>query len=213
MEPEDTEELEEPWYKGPIRYILGIFLILLLIVWLIPYYSVKLDPEPGRVPGLGEVLPENMEIDETNRQEVRLDMVKGEDPAIKTVADKIVSISCDSSRICYAKAIFYFVRDNFQYVNDPTAYEYVKTAKQSLVSGNGDCDDASVLLASLLDAIGVRTRFVFVPGHVYIQAYLPEALNRYKEEGEWVNMDATCSYCEFGEISWQSSGEERRFLG
>jgi transglutaminase-like putative cysteine protease len=109
--------------------------------------------------------------------------------------------------------LFYFVRDNFEYVSDPTAYEYVKTAKESLISGGGDCDDASVLLANLLDAIGIRSRFVFVPGHVYLQANMPDVLNKYKVEGDMVNLDATCSYCEFGEMSWKNADKEKSYLG
>jgi len=212
---EKFDELEgEPWYKGPIKYILGIFLILLLLVWLIPIYSVRLDPEPKNIPRLDEVLPSSIEVSEINRNSISLDMVDGEDPVIKSVADKIVVQSCgDRGKICHAKALFYFVRDNLAYVSDPNACEYVKTTKQSLVSGGGDCDDASVLVASLLDAVGIRTRFVFVPGHVFVQAHLSEALKKYKEEGEWVNLDATCNSCGFGEIGWSSVGKERRILG
>ncbi len=29
-----NEEIKEPWYKGPIKYIVAVFLILLLILWL-----------------------------------------------------------------------------------------------------------------------------------------------------------------------------------
>ena len=41
---EDSEEHQDfvnPWYKGPIKIIIGIFLILLMILWLIPAYAIK----------------------------------------------------------------------------------------------------------------------------------------------------------------------------
>jgi transglutaminase-like putative cysteine protease len=172
-----------------------------------------MDPNPTSVPSLSSVVPLDISVNENASRQITLNMVDGEE--VKTVADKIAVKSCanGAGKVCYAKAMFYFVRDNFYYVSDPNAYEYVKTAKMSLVSGSGDCDDASVLIASLLDAVGIRTRFVFVPNHVYVQAYLPEALNRYKEDGEMVNMDATCSNCEFGEIPYSNLDKEKRYLG
>ena len=212
---EQPEEIQEHWYKGPIKYILGIFLIFILVLMIVPRYAVKLDPAPKRIPELGEVLPTNITIlnnSVSNRQDF-LKLVKPNDPVIKQVADKVASISCDGQRVCQAKAVYYFVRDNFDYVSDPNKFEYVKSARESLVSGGGDCDDASVLLANLEEAIGVRSRFVFIPGHVYVQIWMPEAMNRYKTEDDWITVDATCRTCDFGEIVIQNLGKEKSYLG
>ena len=210
----EEEIQEEKWYKGPIKWILALFLILLLLLWLIPTYSVKLDPRPDYIPKLGEVVGMDIIVNETYSNSVSLELVNGRDPFVKRVADKIVVQSCGGKgKVCHAKAVFYFVRDNFEYVLDPTAFEYVKSAKQSLVSGGGDCDDASVLLASLLDSVGIRTKFVFIPGHVYVQAYLPESLRKYKVNKDWVNLDATCGNCEFGEVPYQNVDKNKRYLG
>ena len=114
--------------------------------------------------------------------------------------------------MCHAKALFYFVRDNFQYVSDPNAYEYVKTAKQSLVSGGGDCEDGMLLTANLMEAIGIRSRFVFIPGHVYLDIWLPEALNKYKHDGDWISLDVTCKNCEFGEVPYNSINQDKKYL-
>lgn len=212
MEEEIPEE--EPWYKGPIKWIISLFLILLMILWVIPAYGVKLDPRPSYIPTIEEVVTSKIEVNETHYNIISLDMVKGNDPVIKGIADKIVVKACNKGgKICHAKALFYFVRDNFEYVLDPTAYEYIKTAKESLVSGGGDCDDASVLLANLLDAVGIKTRFVFIPRHVYIQAYLPEALNRYKTQDGWVVLDATCKNCDFGQQPYQNQNKRKTYLG
>jgi transglutaminase-like putative cysteine protease len=32
----------------------------------------------------------------------------------------------------------------------------------------GDCDDLSILYCSLLEAIGIRTAFVTIPGHIFM---------------------------------------------
>jgi transglutaminase-like putative cysteine protease len=204
-EIEEVEE-QEPWWKGPLKYILGIFLVLMLILWFIPYYAVRLDPEPKDIPKLKDIVPVGNETISGNRTYISHNDYPNlviPNPFVKQVADKVVTQSCDSGRICHAKALYYFVRDNLQYVSDPLAYEYVKSASESLLSQGGDCDDASVLLANLEEAVGIKTRFVFIPRHVYIQIYLPEA-RRYADNDGWVSLDATCNYCDFGEIPYKN---------
>lgn len=214
---EEQIEEQEPWYKGPIRYIIMLFLILLLVLWVFPSYSIKLDPEPKKIPKIEEVFVKNYEINiSSNRNIINkydyIGLIKPNDPVVKHTADKIVSVSCAGGKICHAKALFYFVRNNFQYVSDPNTFEYVKDARESLVVKGGDCDDSSVLLVNLLESIGIHTRFVFIPGHVYVQAYLPEALKRYKTEGDWVNLDSTCWNCRFGEIPIKNLEKPKEYL-
>ncbi len=212
------DEDKEPWHKGPVRYILGIFLLMIIVLMLVPYYGIKTNPSPKAIPTIEDIFPQGIEGDIGNKSIITQKsdyyrLIHADDPVVKLTADRIAAYSCTStSRVCYAKAVFYFVRDNFKYVNDPSAVEYVKTAKQSLTSKGGDCDDASVLMASLLQAIGIRTRFVFEPGHVYIQALMPGALQKYRSEGDWVSLDGTCRYCEFGEISINSVSKNKNIV-
>jgi len=134
-------------------------------------------------------------------------------PEIKIIADNIVSTGCTSGdSVCHAKALFYFVRDEFDYVLDPTAYEYVKTAHESFLSKSGDCDDASVLLGTMLKSVGIPSRFVFVPGHVYIEVQLPEAPNRHKQDNGWIVLDGTCSNCGFGELAFRYRNVEKQYV-
>jgi len=201
---EDFEE-KDTWYRGPIRIIIMLFLLLIISMWVFSYYAVKIDPQPGRIPGINEVFIQNFEVDISNKKIITKNdfygLINPTDPVIKQTADRIVNIACESSsKVCHAKAVYYFVRDNFQYVSDPNAFEYVKDARESLVTGNGDCEDGSILTANLLEAVGIQAEFVFVPRHVYIQAYLPEAAKRYKNKEGWVSLDVTCKNCEFGEI-------------
>lgn len=189
--------------RQPILIILSILVALLIVLMVVPRYSITIDPRPGDIPEISDVVPENIQSSNINntiksREEFRR-FYNPNDPMIKQTADRIASYSCKESSVCYAKAIFYFVRDRFSYIPDPDAYEYVKTATGSLTAGGGDCDDASILLANLLGAVGIKPRLVFIPGHVYVQIYLPEAKDRYKTDG-WIELDATCSYCQFGEI-------------
>lgn len=199
------EEIEEPWYNGPIKIILSLFLLLILVTWIFSAYVVKIDPQPNRIPKIDEVYSNDVELNVSDKPNILTkqdyyNLIRPEDPLVKQTADKIVSIACDGSKVCHAKAVFYFVRDNFQYVSDPTTFEYVKDSRESLAVGGGDCDDSSILLSTLLESVGIPTKLVFVPKHVYVKAYLPEAAKRYKQEDDWINLDATCKNCGFGEI-------------
>lgn len=188
--------------KTPLIYIIIPFLILLMILMIIPYYSIKLNPEPKNIPG-AEIIPENIEIINLGNISYRNydNYLTPNDPIIKQLADKIVTSSCKANKICYAKALYYYVRDNFNYVSDPLAYEYVKTPRESLTTFSGDCDDGAVLISNLERAIGINTKFVFIPKHVYIQIFLPEAPRKYSKDG-WIPLDVTCKYCGFGELPY-----------
>lgn len=211
-EIEETEIIEkEPWYKGPLRYIVAVFLILLLVLWIVPHYGVKQNPEPINIPTLEDLNVKINDVPEVSSSDIR-DYVRITSE-IKQLADKIISLSCsENHRICNAKALFYFVQNNFDYVNDPLAFEYFKTPQESLTTHALDCDDYSILLSSLLQATGFQTRFVKVPGHVFIQAKIQEAISSYKTEKDWINMDPTCQGCQFGEIHYSYSKSNKVFL-
>lgn len=200
MEHVEEEIEEKKWYQSPIKWILAIFLALIIIVTVLPNTFVKLDPKPGIIPSIDEVFngTSNQTNFSINSIQEFYNYVKT-DGEIKKVADKIASASCDSNRICNAKAMYLFVRNNIEYVNDPVKFEFVKEPAYTLEVRSGDCDDHAVLLSSLLRSVGIQTKFVFIPQHVYIQAKLPKALNRYRQN-DWVNLDPTCKTCEFGEI-------------
>jgi len=208
---EEFEEFEEEVKKrNPIWTIIGLAIILIFLASLIPYWAITADPRPSYTPTIAEVLPDGFTYERVEAATYSNYVIV--DSEIKGVADRIAIKACNSGEtICHAKVMFYFVRDNFEYVSDPTAFEYIKSPHESLVNQGGDCDDASVLLSSLLESVGISTRLVFVPGHVYVEAWIPKAPNRYKSERDWVPLDATCSDCEFGEVVWKYNDAERRY--
>lgn len=215
MEEKEEIKQENDGRRGPLIWILAMFLILIALALVVPSYVVKLDPEPKNIPSLAEVSSldfesENMSNSIDKKEDI-LRFLNANDKVIKGIADRVVAqAECGGVKACYAKALLYFVRQEIEYVNDPPL-EYVKGPRETLINGAGDCDDQAVLLANLLNAIGIETRFVFIPGHVYVEGYLPEALARYRDGG-WVAMDATCQYCEFGEISYKSSEGDKEYV-
>lgn len=59
-------------------------------------------------------------------------------------------------------ALYNFVKDRIRYVRDIRNVETLHTAERILQNKAGDCDDKSILLASLLESLGFKTRFVAV---------------------------------------------------
>ena len=50
--------------------------------------------------------------------------------------------------------IWQFVNNNIRYVRDVSGVETLQTPEKTMEFGQGDCDDQSVLIASLLESIG-----------------------------------------------------------
>jgi hypothetical protein len=79
----------------------------------------------------------------------------------------------------------------------------VSLPRDTLVRGTGDCDDLSVLYASLLESAGVPTALITVPGHIYVafatqtagKAYgdiTPErAMTISLDDGLWIPVEIT----------------------
>lgn len=70
-----------------------------------------------------------------------------------------------------------------EYVTDPKSsygqaakgsatIDFLLFPRQTMEYRAGDCDDLSILYCALLEAIGVETAFITVPGHIYIAAAL-----------------------------------------
>jgi tetratricopeptide (TPR) repeat protein len=51
--------------------------------------------------------------------------------------------------------------------DNPLAIDFVQFPRQTLHVGAGDCDDLSVAYCTLLEAVGVETAFITVPGHIF----------------------------------------------
>jgi len=77
-------------------------------------------------------------------------------------------------------ACYYWVCQNIRYMRDPQEVELVKEPIVLLRTRSGDCDDAAVLLASMLMACGNECRFVLIsfnpqkiPSHVFCAVKTP----------------------------------------
>lgn len=110
-------------------------------------------------------------------------------PIIRQAATTVAFLQPEKNYQAEAEAIFNEVRDGVRYMRDVHMVETLQEPTITLASRLGDCDDQSTLLASMLESIGVPTRFVVAGydgphySHVYLQAWFDDA--------GWVDMDAT----------------------
>lgn len=69
-----------------------------------------------------------------------------------------------SQKLSVINCIQNAVRDHIVYVPDPNEVEMLQTPPRTLSRGMGDCDDKSILVATLLETLGFSTEFLAVGG-------------------------------------------------
>ncbi|MGL1891002.1 MAG: tetratricopeptide repeat protein, partial [Spirochaetaceae bacterium] len=112
--------------------------------------------------------------------------VSSKDPAALWFAKFVTSIVSEKSRKSINKniqiAISMFEALNVygtNYVVDPSSsyaelasnsssIDFLQYPYQTLMYRGGDCDDLSILFCSLLEAVGINTAFITIPGHIFM---------------------------------------------
>jgi transglutaminase-like putative cysteine protease len=92
------------------------------------------------------------------------------------------------------KALFEWVQRHVRYTRDPSRVEVLHSARRMLELRAGDCDDMSIVLGAMLEAIGHAVRIVITGSNaarpdVFTHIYI-EVLHR----GRWLALDATMPY-------------------
>ena len=116
------------------------------------------------------------------------------DPVVNAAAISLVRGVDQFDRDAKAHALYEAVASRFYYVEDPVgpfgAKETLRPVRVLLQNWAGDCDDASVLIASLLGTIGIPSRVVTIAA----DPSAPEEFSHIYPEAEtfpgmWVAMD------------------------
>jgi len=121
-------------------------------------------------------------------------------------------------QICRQFSLLKYIKINFKYVSDPSNFDYFASPQESIELMAGDCDDYSILIASVLKAIGANVRIIWSPKHVYPELYCGDkaTFEKYvsaiytlfeqeigkkriyyridKNENYWINIDYTDLY-------------------
>ena len=71
-----------------------------------------------------------------------------------------------------------------QYQQDYFMWEWPKYPIETLIDGAGDCEDQSILFASLAEVLGYQTLLIEIPGHMYVAIHLASEPT-HTENGPW----------------------------
>jgi transglutaminase-like putative cysteine protease len=122
------------------------------------------------------------------------------DPIIRQFTASLVQAIAPKDFFSEAETVFGFVQSNIRYIQDINEVETISPPQWVLANGYGDCDDFSVLLASMLESIGHKCRFMAISfegpedfSHVLIQTKIGE---------QWIAADAS----EEQPFGWQPPG-------
>lgn len=100
-------------------------------------------------------------------------------PQIRALALSLVEFLPQKDYLDEVDKLFHFVRDEIRYVQDIYEIETLSTPDKTIELGQGDCDDKSVLLATLLETLGFKTAFKITGyhgsafEHVYVYVTVP----------------------------------------
>jgi hypothetical protein len=96
---------------------------------------------------------------------------------------------------CEMERIWEFAVLNVRYVYDPDEIDFFATAKETLLAGGGDCDDLTILIASLAKAIGFKSAARVVSTsdapEEWVHVYPLLGLNSKDSPKWWVPLDTT----------------------
>lgn len=98
-------------------------------------------------------------------------------PIVRNAAARVAAGEQGSFSVEQVAAVWSHVRAHWRYVNDPQGSEYFAHASETIDNDYvGDCDDFAIVVASMLTAIGGRTRLVMMSGpeggHAYPEVCL-----------------------------------------
>lgn len=96
-------------------------------------------------------------------------VIDGFEPANPVVRDKAASVVAEAPADIDSNSeewkiwrINYWVSQNIRRVSDPIGQEYLAYASETLETKAGDCDDFSILLTSMYEAVGLDAAIVYI---------------------------------------------------
>ena len=101
-------------------------------------------------------------------------------PITRAEATWLVSTCPDRDDGCEVAKVFWYVKANVRYTQDIIGIDTYQAAHRTLQYAGGDCDDHTVLLCSMLSAIGFQTGFRVISTtgqsweHIYALVGLPK---------------------------------------
>jgi transglutaminase-like putative cysteine protease len=121
------------------------------------------------------------------------------DPFVRTTVENILHYIPEKKWTEEVEKIYLYVKKKIRYTRDIANIEFIKTPVKHLTDIQerglswGDCDDHSILLATLLESAGYRAKFVIIRSpsnpintfnHIFVKVFNPD-------KNDWVCLDPT----------------------
>jgi hypothetical protein len=106
------------------------------------------------------------------------------------------------------KALFGWVQRNIRYTKDPVRVEVLHSPERLLQLRAGDCDDFTILLGALLEAIGHPIRLVLSGPDARQPRLFTHVFLEVSHRGQWVPLDATMPY----PMGWSPSSPVKKVI-
>lgn len=119
------------------------------------------------------------------------------DPGVVTLVERVVHPCPANDTRCEIAAIFQWVKTHIRYMRDIRDVEKINTAERTLRVGTGDCDDMAVLLASMLEAAGNKTKFLVVG---FASGEYEHVVTQVRLGLGWMTLDPTVKHATLGWI-------------
>ncbi|OPY53100.1 MAG: PKD domain protein [Methanosaeta sp. PtaU1.Bin112] len=149
----------------------------------------------GEIPDTGSI-PERYEKIENIKKEINLKLNVGNE-AVKDKGRNLTLEYPGDGTIEQISSIYDYMVSNWSYSPDTRGIEEFQYSNKSLeygkgkYSGQGDCDDFSILLASLIESIGGTSRIVLaygpMGGHAFAESYLGKAEGNDSDVSRMIN--------------------------
>jgi hypothetical protein len=92
------------------------------------------------------------------------------------------------------KALFEWVQQNVRYTKDPVRVEMLHSPRRMLELRAGDCDDMTILLGAMLEAIGHPIQLVLAGPDPYRPLLFSHIYLEVDYKGQWIPLDPTMPY-------------------
>ena len=199
---------KQPIRKRPIVIIAGLFIILIIVLSFIPLYNIKINPPPdiNKINNF-QLSPEELsELENLSTKHYSTIKEATENMNVNnyhSISARLATSACSSSsRLCYAKALFYYVQNKVVYINDPYSREYVQLPQETVIYKQGDCEDLSLALAAMLESIGIDADVGVTSNHAFVRAKIDAPF--WISRNGYVYLDPSSNE-DFGKISFKES--------
>lgn len=169
------DEPPGPRHSTPRPHPWRAFAMALIVIGLVSWYRIQEPVTPMVQPtpqarGAITVTPTSPVRASASRYQPYLDAIIPESDTLRALAYAKVKQCPPGDRACIMTELYRFVQHDIGYLSDPVSREHIQSPQATLTIGAGDCEDLSILLASLLDNVGVPNYLAFTDDHAYVMA-------------------------------------------